>query len=90
MLPLSARSCSSNLPAAKGTTMKRILQLIGVLMIALLSAEAVVAAGHRPSEECNRDDEDCLTCLSLPSGCSTWMCPIGHERGVGVKCPGPD
>ena len=70
--------------------MKRTLQLIGLLLIALLSAETVVAAGHRPSEECTTDDEDCRSCLSLPSGCVTWMCPIGHERGVGIRCPGPD
>ena len=65
--------------------MKRFLQLLGLLLIAVLSIEAEAVRAQEPPENCMTHTSGCVTCVE-DSGCMTWTCPIGHPKGVGVVC----
>lgn len=73
--------------------MKRTLQLIGLLLIAVLSTEyeAAGATYRLSSPKCGDEVnyKGCLDCY-FPDGCYAWACPIGHPDGIGIRCPGPD
>lgn len=62
--------------------MNRTLQLLGLLLIGLLSFQAETVRAS--SSGCHTDDEGCEICEG--EDCDTWFCPIGNDRGVGIAC----
>lgn len=62
--------------------MNRTLQLLGLLLIGLLSFQADPVSAL-PSV-CV-DVGECTVC-EANDDCITWTCPVGHPRGVGIRC----
>jgi len=65
--------------------MRRFLQLLGLLLIAVLSIEAESVRAQEPQPNCLTHTSGCVTCVE-DSGCVTRTCPVGHPMGVGVVC----
>lgn len=68
----------------------RLLQLVGLVLIAVLSAEA----GRAHAQEDEEDDpactefDGCRICHEDGDPCMTWFCEIGDPRGIGISCEG--
>jgi len=66
----------------------RLLQLFGLLLIAVLSAQDGLAQEEIDEElddHCTEFD-GCRICHEDGEGCMTWFCPIGDPRGIGISC----
>lgn len=63
--------------------MNRTLQILGLLLVGLLSMEAK-AVHAQQGLECLRHGNGCVTCRT--EECLFWLCPIGDPRGVGIYC----
>lgn len=64
--------------------MNRTLQILGLLLVGLLSMEAKAVRAQAP-DPCMTHDSGCITCRS--DECLAWFCPIGDPRGSGIICP---
>lgn len=70
-------------------TATRSLQLIGLLLIGVLSMAAgtATASNTRPAEEEECwDFNGCRWCHYELAKCTTWICPVGHPHGIGIVC----
>ena len=63
--------------------MNRTLQILGLLLVGLLSMEAKPVRAQQ--KDCKTHTSGCMTCTD--DECIAWVCPIGHARGSGIKCP---
>ena len=65
----------------------RLLQLLGLLLIAVLSVGTEAARAQEAEGDCE-EFAGCDVCVSLVDGkiCTTWFCPVGDPRGVGILC----
>lgn len=60
------------------------IQLLGLLLIAILSMTTDTAAASSSDDHCF-DALGCEWCI-ISDDCDAWICPFGDERGVGVLC----
>ena len=65
----------------------RLLQLLGLLLIAVLSVGTEAARAQEAGDGCI-DYYGCEVCPGEDENCITWVCPVGDPRGVGVLCIG--
>lgn len=65
----------------------RPLQLLGLLLIAALSVGAEAGRAQEVDDECD-EFLGCDYCISRDGDevCTTWICPVGDSRGVGIFC----
>lgn len=65
----------------------RLLQLLGLLLIAVLSVGTEAARAQEADEDCG-PVRGCEACVTEVDGkkCITWTCPVGDRRGVGILC----
>ena len=65
----------------------RPLQLLGLLLIAVLSLGTEAARAQEIDDDCGEFD-GCEACVTVVDGkeCVTWACPVGDRRGVGILC----
>ena len=64
--------------------MIRTFQLLGLLLIGLLSFQAETVSASQSS--CRTDADGCTFCPGEDDDCTTWVCPVGHPSGVGIYC----
>jgi len=67
----------------------RPLQLLGLLLIAVLSVGTEAAQAQEADNDCG-EFGGCEVCVTEVDGkqCTTWVCPVGDPRGVGILCIG--
>ena len=65
----------------------RLLQLLGLLLIAVFSVGTEAARAQEAGDDC-ADVYGCEVCLNEDGTCVTWICPVGDPRGVGILCIG--
>lgn len=63
--------------------MNRTFQLLGLLLIGLLSFQADTVSALPSS--CASVGE-CEVCRAEDPDCITWTCPVDHPRGIGIRC----
>ncbi len=61
----------------------RPLQLLGLVLIAVLSVGTEAARGQELDGRCFQF-LGCEVCVF--ENCTTWVCPVGHPDGVGIAC----
>ncbi len=66
----------------------RPLQLLGLLMIALLSVGTEAARAQEAGDDGCIQLFGCEVCPAQDPDCITYVCPVGDPRGVGILCIG--
>ena len=69
----------------------RTFQLLGLLLIAVLSITAEGASATVGYLDPDNPDNcfslfGCEICVSEDGECLGWFCPVGDDRGVGIIC----
>ena len=68
------------------TRWNRPLQLLGLLLIAVLSVGSEPARAQEGEEDDCWEFDGCSICSGEDPKCITYFCPIGDPRGWGIIC----